>query len=463
MLLGKKAKPNVQSDWAVILNRAPTDFQRQRAIDRLMEIFHLSTDEANDLMVNTPLVLLDEISLDAAEKIREHFAQTGIDCYATNDLLQKRKCFRAIWPEAPNLAHILGSSFQTSLEEDLTSSFQLAGELKTAPQLPPARESAVRSPESELKQLTMELQRENEVLKRQFQSEQSRLEEALRRLREENGVLSARNKDLGRSTPLEGPGKSELNELRLQLEHLRTEQLKTQQALRSAQREAKQFQDDGAQVQKMLSEARAECEDLKHMLDQAQMNCVQLKEEADRANCDVDERLRMQRTELEEWKRKANDWSAGYSQVIKENEFLRAHQAEELESLRVRNRELNEQLEQVQRQNRGFLQQLEQQKLIQKRTKATHELSEKELQLKELVQKQQALEQDIRGREDDMKSILQAQEEVEREIVKLKQAQKYILEQTKIKEKSRFTRTRPGHPPTPFSQDPDSLDAGDDV
>lgn len=433
MLLGKKAKPNVQSDWAVILNRAPTDFQRQRAIDRLTEIFHLSDDEANDLMVNTPLVLLDEISLDAAEKIREHFAQSGIDCHVTNDLLQKRKCFRAIWPESPNLTQILGSSFQTSLEEDLTSSLQLADELKTeklpVPQPPPVRESAARNPESELKQLTMELQRENEMLKRQFQSEQSRLEEALRRLREENGVLAARTRDLERS----------------------------------AHSNVKQSQNDSAQTQKMLSEARAECEDLKRMLDQAQMNCVQLKEEADRANCDVDERLRTQRTELEEWKRKANDWSAGYSKVIKENEFLRAHQAEELESLKVRNRELAEQLEQVQRQNREFVQQLEQQKLIQKRTKATQELSEKELQLKELVQKQQALEQDIRGREDDMKSVLQQQEEVEREIVKLKQAQKYMLEQTKIKEKSRFTRARPGHSHPPSSDDPGSLDTGDDV
>lgn len=489
MLLGKKTGPNIQSDWAVILNRAPTDFQRHRAGDLLIDVFHLSSDEAGELMANTPIVLLDQISLETAEKIREHFSKAGVDCSATNDILQKRKCFRAIWPQTPDLSRFLESSPKNSPEEELTSSFQLTDESETI--------HSKSKDEDELKQLTFELQRENETLKRQlerseqttkvktktesdfqfqikqFQSEESRLQEAIKRLRDENALLTTRTKDLeqqiGRSrqeklTTLEGPAKIELAELRVQLEHLRSEYLRTQNTLRSAQSEAKQFQHEWTQTQKTLSQARAECEDLKRMLDEAQMNCVQLKEEVDRAHCDVDERLREQSAELEEWKRKAGDWSAGYSKVIKENEFLRAHQTEELETLRVRNRELGEQLEQVQRQNREFVQQLEQQKLIQKRTRAAHDLSEKEVRLKELVQKQQSLEQEIRSREDDMKNILRAQEEAEREIVKLKQTQKYMLEQTKIKEKTRFSHQRgaPLNAPPP-PEDPGAFEPADEI
>ena len=496
MLLSKKAKPNLQSDWAVILNRAVTDFAKQRAAEQLISLFQLSPEEAGDLMANTPIVLLDQISLDVAEKVREHFSKIGVDCSATNDIFQKRKCFRAIWPETPDVSRFMTHSLSRPSEEEPTSSFQLADK----PQAPaqkekreePAKiqktflpEPSVRNrEEAELKTVTLELQRENEILKRelersdqtakskskseeevraqirQFQAEQTRLEETLKRLRDENTILVARTKDsergIGHSqqeklTLSEGSAKTEVSELRAQLEHLRGDYIRVQTALRAAQGEAKQFQHEWTDAQKMLSESRAECEDLKRMLDQAQTNCIQLKEEVDQSQSDIDDQLRAQRAELEEWKRKAGDWSAGYAKVIKENEFLRAHQAEELESLRARNRELGEQLEQVQRQNREFGGQLEQQKLIQKRTRAAHDLSEKEIRLKELVQKQQALEQEIRSREDDMKNVLQSQEEVEREIVKLKQTQKYMMEQSKIKEKPRFGHQRtsllPPHDP----------------
>ena len=103
---------------------------------------------------------------------------------------------------------------------------------------------------------------------------------------------------------------------------------------------------------------------------------------------------------------------------------------------------MNAQLEQAQRQIRDFSIQAEQQDLIQKRMKAAQDLVAQETYLKTLVQKQQTLETEIRLREEEMKKVLGEQEVVEREIVNAKQAQKYLLEQVKMREKSRFARQK---------------------
>jgi len=172
----------------------------------------------------------------------------------------------------------------------------------------------------------------------------------------------------------------------------------------------------------------------------------------------MESRLQTISSEVEEWKRKANDWSASYFKVVKENEFLRAHQTEELESLRVRNQQLSTQLEQAQRQNKDFVAKFEQQEIVQKRMKSVAEVAEHETKLKSLVQRQQTLEEEIRSREEEMKRILSDQEIVEQEIVKAKQAQKYLMEQIKMKEKSRLARPKGGSPYPSSPQDLSSLD-----
>ena len=80
--------------------------------------------------------------------------------------------------------------------------------------------------------------------------------------------------------------------------------------------------------------------------------------------------------------------------------------------------------------------------LIQKRMKAASDMAEQESQLKILVHKQRTLEEEIRAREEDMKKVLVEQENVERAIMNAKQAQKYLMEQSKLKEKGRSGRPR---------------------
>ncbi len=479
MLLGKKTKYSVESEWAVILDRSVNEFSKNRAVDKLTELFSLSADEAKDLIDNTPLILFDHLPSAVAEKIKGQLSQASVDCSLTNDTFTKRKCFRAIWPEQPDLGRFLEEP-SSSLNGDFEKPAQASTESPTPIQMASPEFTPIRSyhgpsqeEQKQLKELTLDLQKENEILRHELEKveesikererkqlngeieklrdERSQLEETLVRLRNENTGLTSRMEELERNMRMfkqSGAGeldptiKSHITELRTQLEHFRTEYLRAQNTIRLTQGEAKQFQAEWTQTQKTLSEARTEIEDLKRMLNEAQANSVQLKEEVERIRFDARNRFQEQVAEFEEWKRKANDWSASYFKVVKENEFLRAHQSEELESLRVRNQQLTGQLEQAQKQIRDFVAQAEQQELIQKRMKAAQELADEEAHLKGLVQKQQTLETEIRLREEEMKKVLGEQEVVEREIVNAKQAQKYLLEQAKMKDKTRFVRPK---------------------
>ena len=117
MLLGKKTKSGIESEWAVILDRSPNEFLRNRAIEKLAETFSISQEEAKDLIDNTPIILLDHLSFELAEKIRDYFTSVSINCSLTKDTFAKRKCFRAVWPHQPSLMHLLGETSADSAEE----------------------------------------------------------------------------------------------------------------------------------------------------------------------------------------------------------------------------------------------------------------------------------------------------------------------------------------------------------
>jgi len=434
----------VSSDWAVILDRSNNEYAKTRAVDKLADTFNLSPDEAKELADNTPIILLDQLSLDIAERIKNYFAQSNIDCSLTNDTFTKRKCFRAVWPAQPDLSRALNFS-ETESQEFLST--------------PPVQEE-------DLNLLNQDLNQEHDLLKAELektepfpaedkpagsQTSSQPYVEAINRAKFENQALVSKITELEENLKTfkqntDKETKLQISELKIQLEHYKAEYGRSQNSMKAVQNEARQFQTEILQNQKLLSQSRSEIEELKRMLSQMQTDSVQLKEEMEQTKRELENRFDNQTAELEEWKRKANDWSANYFKVIKENEFLRTRQSEELESLRARNQQLMTQLEQAQKQNREFVSKLEQQELIQKRLRAAQEMAEQEGQLKVLVQKQKSLEEEIKTREEEKKKVLTEQESIEKGILNAKQAQKYLLEQSKIKEKSKSLRPRIASP-----------------
>jgi chromosome segregation ATPase len=501
MLLGKKIKEDNQANWALILDRPKDEFSKSRAVNVMVEAFSLAPEEARELVESTPIVLLDQLTLTSAQQIKERLDARKVYSSLTNDESGKRKCFRVVWPETPNLAALLGGP--TPVEDELKSSdipdlntvayqtepFRLSQEMANNTVMPAAptqvfpgsgsseQTNAWLDEQKQLKQVILDLQHENESLRRQLdkseaekkdqdrkslselnnkvQMEKTQFEQAAKQAQAESSLLRGRVAELERKLETELRAaqnskqqtvNSESIELRRELERLQAEHARGQEMVRAAQSEAQQFKAEWSRTQKVLSEARSECEDLKHMLNQAQATGVQLKEELERTKQEAEERFHQIGTEADEWKRKANELSATLANTTKENEYLRAHRSEEIESLRARNQQLGNQLEQAQRQNRDFVSQLEQQELVQRRLKVASELQDQEARLRELSQKEQALQDEIRLRNDELRSVTQDEAKIEEEIVKIKQAQKYIMEQAKMKEKKNFSRPKIASP-----------------
>jgi hypothetical protein len=143
----------------------------------------------------------------------------------------------------------------------------------------------------------------------------------------------------------------------------------------------------------------------------------------------------------ERWRKKFQELEENQKRLEEEFSQFTTQQNAEVRRLRELNQELETQLESAQRQARDLLLRVEQQDLIEKRTRLANDLSSKEARLRELALESERLRQEIQDRELRAQSLGSEQAGLEREILEIKQAQRHLLEQSKMKEKaSRFKR-----------------------
>ena len=171
MLLGNKKKQEEEQNWCIVLTTLRNEIDKKRVARKISEVFSLSLEESQDLVSNTPIILLDNLSRGIAGKVKDYFRSEGADLVLTNDIFYKRKCYRTVWPEAPNL------SFLNQWDEDKKNSpspssdgqalraDEALEELRTMSQVPPPAPSRERemdskgfSSASERKQLFEELE-----------------------------------------------------------------------------------------------------------------------------------------------------------------------------------------------------------------------------------------------------------------------------------------------------------------
>lgn len=121
MLLGNKKTQGDEQNWCIVLNPLRNELDKRRVSRRISEVFSLSQEEAADLVVNTPIILLDNLTRPIAAKVKEYFHPTGAEMILTNDVLLKRKCYRTVWPEPPNLSflHQWEQPKETSEDQEL--------------------------------------------------------------------------------------------------------------------------------------------------------------------------------------------------------------------------------------------------------------------------------------------------------------------------------------------------------
>ena len=106
MLLGNKKNQEKEQNWSLVLNPVSNEIDRHKLSQKIAEAFRLSLDEALDLVRNTPIILLDNMSRDAAAKAKDYFSGLNGEMFLTNDVYVKRKCYRTVWPEQPDLSFL---------------------------------------------------------------------------------------------------------------------------------------------------------------------------------------------------------------------------------------------------------------------------------------------------------------------------------------------------------------------
>ncbi|MBN1492591.1 MAG: hypothetical protein JW938_00440 [Candidatus Omnitrophica bacterium] len=136
-------KNKKQEEWAMVLNPLKSEVEKAELVEKLIEIFPFSLDEASQLVERTPLVLFDDLPLSTASELKLYFKQLNVDVLITNDKNIKRKCFKAVWPSLPSF------DFLKSLhEQELPSEAPVEERKKEEPQ-PAETEFETPSPEEE--------------------------------------------------------------------------------------------------------------------------------------------------------------------------------------------------------------------------------------------------------------------------------------------------------------------------
>ncbi|MDD5218499.1 MAG: hypothetical protein PHN49_09940 [Candidatus Omnitrophica bacterium] len=93
-------------NWAIVILKPLRTEIRDRLTHCISDVFAMSSEEAKNVVANTPIILLDSLPQSTALKVKEHFRFTGAEMFLTNDTVVKSKCYRTIWPELPNLAFL---------------------------------------------------------------------------------------------------------------------------------------------------------------------------------------------------------------------------------------------------------------------------------------------------------------------------------------------------------------------
>lgn len=433
--------PAEEKNWSVILHPLKSELDKKRVAEKVSELFRVSFEEARELVENTPIILLDQVSHSLALEVQGIFQAVRAPVSLTSDSSAKRRCYRAVWQEPLDVS-LLKSTLPVASQEKTIQEVSLE---TVAPVLP----TSVLSQETEdLREALLELEKRHRELELLYE-ERGRENEALRRSLEEE-LRRQSEKDSIRLRNMASEWEGRYQSLKTEYQESKAiYEEKILEKTRDLERQYKEFleklsQLDSAkqELERLVKERSEEVDQWRekyHVLAQKSERIESLcegerkrreqMEEASRQSSEQAERsrrdLEIQVSETERWRRKCEE----LSQVSEEQEH-------EVRELRETNQSLQTQLESAQRQARELLLRVEEQQLIEKRVRLANELAAKEARLRELVVEGERVHQEIQDRELHAQTLANELADLEREILEVKQAQRHLLEQGKLKEKN---------------------------
>ena len=310
MLLRHKKTQGDEQNWCLILNPLRSEIDKKKVAQKISEVFSLSVEESSDLVSNTPIILLDNLTRALALKLKEYFRTAGADMMLTNDVFQKRKCYRTVWPEPPNLSFLhdwdrkeeeVSIPAQQVLDphEALDEIRTLSNDVPTPAPTPEPEEAEVvpmsSIPEAKSDSASQMLRKENELLR----AELTRLQGELQHVRK--NFLEKSN------APAEDPQaikekENELREMRVLLtnaeekyevlkEEYRESRVLYEEKLSLISRESDQSKKREDDDTTLIDELRREKEDIGRRLEEKTKQLAALAEENEKALAPLREQL----------------------------------------------------------------------------------------------------------------------------------------------------------------------------
>lgn len=106
MSMNEPRSIHASEDWGVVLQSVPSK-NRKGIVKRLGEIFGLDKRDAEQILSNMPLILVDNLSFGLAARIKKFFQTVGAVAETTNHDMIKKNCFQVLWPQTPDLSFFL--------------------------------------------------------------------------------------------------------------------------------------------------------------------------------------------------------------------------------------------------------------------------------------------------------------------------------------------------------------------
>ncbi|MBI4550437.1 MAG: hypothetical protein HY714_05880 [Candidatus Omnitrophica bacterium] len=357
--------PETQHGWSIILNPVKGELAKTRAVELLKQTFSISEEEASQVVGNAPVILLENLNYEVAQKVRYYFHENGQEIILSNNPLHKRKCFKTVWPEEPRLNFIKSEPFV--FDVPVTSSKREP--LSTEQAVTHIREEIERNGQVHIKTVGVE---ENDDSKKRHE------------------ILSH------------------------QYELLVEERLIQEQKIEALEREVRFLKDKESSTASSLKSVASDRENLLHEFEALRLKhelAVQQFEEREKPQ---ERKIALLEAEAKSMREKLDSLGREYEVAEKmwsgklaarEQECVRFQ--EEIASVRLRMSEISAQSDQ--------------EKARFEKALAQEKVGFYEKALKDLVRKQADLEKEITDKEKQLKATLSEQEALEKEIVRAKQ------------------------------------------
>lgn len=351
MLLGQKKSQREEHNWSIILNPLRSEIDKRRVSRKISEAFSLSVEEAFDLVSNTPIILLDNLTRQDAIKVQQYFQQVGAEIMLTNDTFHKRKCYRTVWPEPPSLSFIhkppaaeesLSHGTQRDQEENEALDVERALEeihsmgVESATRSPQQSPSASFSEEQECRHEEIEKWKKEAFLQ---QAEVTRLRQEMEQLKRE--CLNAQQSRSAMEEQLQKRDK-EIEELQILLTNAEEKYEGLKEEYREARaiwdeklsQSSQESSDQSARTHELLEKVRGlekTKEELQDALTRQEHQYRQRIQERQALHEDLEKRLDETSRQLEEEKSRLSELRTRLEQLEKEKDGLQVRLKEEMD------------------------------------------------------------------------------------------------------------------------------------